>query len=922
MTKGGRQGFGTAPGTGLPDRLRQRQEQAKRRSELLAARSADRKSGTGLVDEPANENTESGRDEDLWISALSKVPLRPIGEGNLPVSDVYEEILRVAIDAMNKGKPTVVMTWPARDVCLSAIASLLALADVAVAPETMIEGYGGKIASFEQPKGFKALIFPYARTTHELARDIQVDRKYLRQTHLAHFTRHATSNDDARALKDYHQILSRVGTLSGKGRDGTIRPEFEHPTLDEILPHGACDGIAHPNGKLLWRTSSRTDLKEHNTVRTHADDGNEASYFLYGMKRGEELSMRRIRGRLDLILFDLTRTGRGRLGDDWVERATTIYKLIRKTFPNTGLVAITEDPWTFDKARFEIFSETRESRNRKTVPAKSVMVTAMSSAVLKSEDETVAWAGAEKVDAKGFNGPGRKVSNELRPIARRVRRAGDPAGVAAINEIISKLRRNASLPGSFPAFSAYLFEEHGRAAAEDVVASYRIAEQVQLLRQPSERAFLAGGPELAAALQEATAVMTGFNRATPMSAMLEVVIGSILNASSKALFMFRKQTIAEFAMDALCKRIPELQSRLDKEMIVFSGPGGLSDIAGLPPSERNKFKKIFVVAPARDGVLSFFARPWLPTEVNVLADGDTLTFSSRDAFRLAEQIREPEIASRLKKYANAAAMDIAGLGMAQIRITETPDLPEELHFPSESVVDLAGSTSKGDGELIELTMDGGQRIIARPGTALVRLDGSKAISTFRQIDARDVKERDNICVISSGFVDRARILLSIQANASEAIRDYHEDVIRRFAKLPGLHESDRIRTLIEKIGDPSLQVATVRRWVHLEKQLQARLEEVVTQAPREREMFLRFTGALGIGEGLANRFWHWGVRAQRSFRMKAGMEFHDAYRNILTDPHAAVAFAGDPKRAGEIGRLLRLAEEYVSSVRSIRRFRP
>ncbi|MDX1066530.1 hypothetical protein GOL45_30760 [Sinorhizobium medicae] len=914
--------FRGAPNTSLSDRLRQREENAKHRSALLAARSTEKAPKRFQGEDPANENSRIAAIADARLAALANVPLRPIGEDPQPLSDVYNEILRAAIEASEKGEPTVLMTWPERDICLSAIASLLTLADIAVAPETTIDRYGVKVKSFERPKGFKALIYPYARTTHEQARDIQVDRKYLHRTHLDHLHRHSVENDDARSLKDYHQILSRVSTLSGKGRDGTIRPEFEHPTLDEILPHGGCDGIVHSNGSLLWRTASRTDLKEHNTVSKHANDGNQAEYFLYGLKRGEEHAMRKVRGGLNLVLFDLTRTGRGRLGEDWVDRATRIYRLMRKAFPRVGFVAITEDPWTFDKARFEIFSEMVELRGRRPQPAKSRTITALSSLALKSREGKIAWSGVETVQVKGFNGPGRRIIDDLRAVRHRVKRGGDPAGLAAINEIIAKLRRTSCLPGSFSAFNQYLFNEHGQAAAADVIENYRVAPQVQMLQQPSQRAFVVGGSELAASLQEASAVMTAFNRETPMSRMLEHAVGRVINSSSKTLFMFRKQTLAEFAEDYLCRAIPDLRAKLENEMIVFSGPGGLTDIAGLAPSERNSFKRIFVVSPPRDGVLSFFARTWLPVEVIVLADGDTLKYSARDASRLAEQIQEPEIASRLRLFADNAEKDVAGLGMAPIKLSETPELPEEVHFPSESVINLVGPYSKSDGELIELTMEGGQTIIARPGSALVRLDTSRSIQTFRKIDARDVHERDNICVISSSFVDRARLLLSIQANASEAIRDYHEEVADRFAKLRGFHESDKIRTLIDKMGDPNLQIATVRRWVHLEKQLQARLEDVVTQAPRQPETFSKFTAALGIPTNLANRFWHWGVRAQRSFRMKAGMEFHDAYLNILTDPDASLAFARDTKRADEIARLIRLAEEYVSPVRATRRFKP
>lgn len=919
---GPRPTFRSAPGTDLSDRRKQQQDQLRRRSEMAAIYSAKVAAGPSSSVDDVSREQEGGRNASAWIAALSEIPLRPIGAATLPLADVYNKLLREAIEAMNSGDSVVVMTWPARDICLSALASLLALADVAVAEPLSIMVGGTLQPSFERPNGFRALLYPYARTTHEAARDVQIDRGYLSRVHMAHFSRHSAGQEGSSALKDYHHTLSRVRTLTGRAVDGKTYPEFEHPTLDEILPHGACDGKAHSSGTLLWRTSAKTDLKVHNTIKGQANDGTKAAYFLYGLRKDDDpaAALRRIGSGLDLVIVDLTRTGRNRLGEEWTSVAGSTFKAIRKAHPKAGVLVVTEDPWTFDKARFEIFNENVALRHRTAPPAKSKTITAMSSSLLAGDEEGTTWSGCESVEVKGFNGPGVKVAEELRTIARKAQRVHDSQGAAAVQDVIFKLRRNASLPGSLASLSNFVSMEQGQAAAADLMSSYRISGAVQFLSDPSVPASQIGGSQLASLLREAEEIMARLTRATPMSNLLEGIVRSILNSSSKALFMFRTQPLAEFATADLCRRVPELRARLDKEMIIFSGPGGLTEIAVMPPAERNKFKKIFAVAPPRDGVLTFFARLWLPSQVYVLADGETLQFS-RDASRLAGEIEEPEIASRLRKYAKSSAEEVSALGNYQLKIIETPPLPTELQFPSETVIDLAGAAGRGDLELLELTMEGGQRIIARPGTGLVRLDRSRSLETFKHIDARDVKPGDELCVISTNFIDRARLLLSITANATEAIREYHEDVVRRFRKLPGFNDSDRLRTLIERIGDPDLDSQRVRYWVHVDKQLQAPLHEVVTQAPRDHGMFLKFTSALGIGEGLANRFWHLGVKAQRNNRMRAGMAFHDSYRNILTDPHAAAAFADSAKRASEIKRLQRLAEEHVSAVRSLRRLK-
>lgn len=245
--RGDRKSFGGAPGASLSDRLRQQREQLRRRSEIVAAQMAKTAARLSGTQGPANENQIGGVNADLWIQSLRNIPLRAVGASPVPLSEVYDNILRAAIGSMNNREPVVLMTWPARDICLSAVTSLLALADVAACAEIEVEAFGSRHRSYERPRGMRALIYPYARTTHEPARDIQVDRDYLYRTHLAHLTRHASGSDADGTLKDYHQTLSRVRTLDGRGRDGTVRPEYEHPTLDEILPHGNCEGTVLPH---------------------------------------------------------------------------------------------------------------------------------------------------------------------------------------------------------------------------------------------------------------------------------------------------------------------------------------------------------------------------------------------------------------------------------------------------------------------------------------------------------------------------------------------------------------------------------------------------------------------------------------------------------------------------------------------------
>ncbi|WP_157386336.1 hypothetical protein [Rhizobium leguminosarum] len=773
--------------------------------------------------------------------------------------------------------------------------------------------------SFGRPRGLKALLYPYARSTHKHARQVLIDRDHLRDINLRHGVRHTDGDNNDAALKDYHQVLARAGKLTGRARDGTEAPEFGHPTLDEIMPHGSCDGAPHENGRLLWRSSTKTDLRLH-TRTGLADHGRTADFFLYGLKHRDNIrrSLRGV-GSLDLAVFDLTRTGQGRLAEDWPDDAAKVFKLLREHHPRAGVLVLVDEPWSFDKCRFEVFNEQKPVKNRPRRPEKSVVITTHGGAIFGTEDLPASRIGATKVEAYAFRGATLELAEKLRDIGTRLRHAEDKTGMQSIRELVGTLRRNASLPGSLSALSNHVTTEHGQALASDVMTGYRVTSHVAALANPTLPAFQIGGAELADCLTSVANIFQSQQKETPMALMLEHTLAAIKNSSARSLFMFQRQPLADFAIDEFTRKFPWLEKKMESRMIVFSGQGGLSDIAGLPALLRNQFKKMYLVAPARNGVLSYFARSWLPEQIVVLADADTMRFSSRDALRLSEQIDEPAIGSRLRRYGMATAKAVEAVGAHTVNLDGIDVVPDDVKFPKEPVVDLTGGKG-ADRERIDIVVSEGQRILAWPGSALVLLDQSHSIDEFREVAASSVTEGDRICVLSAGFIEKARLVLNIPAAAAGEIRDYHELVLKKFADVPGMSESDRLRTLVGRIGDPEVDVNRARYWVTIRQQLDARIDEVVPHAPQTLELFLKFTGALGIGERMARDFWQWGVLAQRTTKLKAGMAFHEAYRGILVDPFAAMA--DNQKRIQEIRRLRLLAEDYVATVESVERIKP
>lgn len=243
---------------------------------------------------------------------------------------------------------------------------------------------------------------------------------------------------------------------------------------------------------------------------------------------------------------------------------------------------------------------------------------------------------------------------------------------------------------------------------------------------------------------------------------------------------------------------------------------------------------------------------------------------------------------------------------------------DDVEFPNGSVIDLSGG-GKGERNLVEIDLKNGQRIIARRSTEIVLRDDGVATTSFVERAASQVKKGDEVCVIGHGFVERARTLVNIRATAAEEIRDYHELVAERFAALLEPTTIGKLRSLVAAMGEPAVPADKARYWIDLGDEIEKPLHDVVPHAPQDRDTFMRFTAALDIGERVAANFWRWAVVAQRSHRVRYGNVFHDAFRGILTDPHAAMASNRD--RTDQIRMLRSMAEEHVAIVDEVRSYR-
>ena len=316
-----------APGQTLEDRQIQLAANEKKRRKLVAAMSLR------VQDRPVDvSEIKPLRDAAAVLKGIDGLQLFSIGEPTTSrvLSAEYRSLIAAAIEVMNTGGQLVLLCWPPHTVCLPAIAGLLVLGDVAAAPQKRFIPQPGRIDTVaDAPIGLRAVLYPYARTVHGPAREIQIDRRAMAALQMRHVLRGVYGDDDT-ALKDYHTVLSRVGAMSGKGKDGKSYAEYEHPILDEIIPHGSPKEGCPDNGQLLWRTKSKTDLGELSRSGA-ADRPPEARFFLFEIAADHLIQELRCLGTSpDLFLLDLSKPARGSLGRYWISSSRKAVNVIRE----------------------------------------------------------------------------------------------------------------------------------------------------------------------------------------------------------------------------------------------------------------------------------------------------------------------------------------------------------------------------------------------------------------------------------------------------------------------------------------------------------------------------------------------------------------------------------------------------------------
>lgn len=837
---------------------------------------------------------------DVFVRELEGLPLWTEDGARGRLTAAYRELAKALYDVRTQERSKAILAWPTGNISLAACHALSCLALPRTSPITFNPDRRRAPALT-----LRALFFPYSSRARLPLRRVYADREGVSAVSIDHIADPERRNGPGYA---YFSRLCRAKDLDGTVRGGGYHFEYEHPTLDEVV---SVVGLgAAKDSDVLGRIAHRTDLKH---LSNRPGDPSESPYAIFGLPAAGRLKPADRRGEnLDLILLDMTRAGRNRLGRDWQRDVASALEATTRAYGKLPVLAVTDDTYVHSVLAWDILKKHDGVSGK--APAGYDAILGLTAAIVAVEDPAPpSLSAVREFEALSCADPDASLLSDLARGIERARTTGDAEAAGLLDEVAGVVRRTAALPGGIDALGVFVADNEGVQAAAQRMAGYSLDRLLKMGEDLAGPFAQQRHSDLVSLLARAKAWVTARETGSPIGLMLRSLVQKGLNGSTRKIVWSQTSAISEFAEHSLTTDSgigSRIAQRIASNMITFMDALAFREIEALPRVELAGTKRMLVVSPRRSQALALLTQPWLPETVTLVADERTMLGVGRDAGRLAEFPAFAVYADRLKRLSVAALSEAKRIRGHALDLTFSAPM-EDVDFPEGGIIDLAGRRAPGE-KVVRIVTEDRRTILARRKTRLITYDSDGPVPTFSSCNAEDVAKGDRLCVIDQAFVDMARARLDIRAAAAEEIRDYHDRVQAQFLLLEGDMPTQKLRTLIQRMGEPFVLEGTARTWTHLAAEVEKPLDLVLPRAPQERATFDRFMRALSVPAPLAASYWAWAVILTRKARIRAAQRLHEAYLAILVDTFTAEHVS--PARRADIRSLRATAEGYVSSV--------
>lgn len=836
------------------------------------------------------------------------------------------ELVSHFLSVLRNDRSSSILQWPyaQRDITLLHPIAMLSLLG---APPVIEKN---RVAWCSAVRDFRTLYFPWrGNATGSNLRDVLVNRHELLEHNKFHLTRPLANEPEAtHEMREFHVTLGHLNRL--KQRD-TSKPNLAHPNLYEIFPlFGAIGGEDAPPpfsevvNTLYGRVEHGAGLKELTDNRGMFTQPATAPFGFFGIcpradvKRALKAACFAEvdeRGRApDICILDLGPPGIARLGADWEDRVEDFIAELDRLHPTTPILAATHDIYVHRR----LFAMLKR-RELMLSDVTSSIVTRSTDGPL---DHDPAWGTVSPVSFL-FNSTAGEGAEAVKSMSAAANGLDDPSMAGRVRRKIGDLRRAMSLPCGLNHAYTFFLESEGQTAADDFLQYRSASGIVAVLREAAEQCPSQGERQrLEAAEAAVNSAFDGFENDTPIGSLISELASVLSRRSSRSVIAFATERDRKLGLHRITSD-PDggtgVQRRFDDGYMRVTTCIDLDSVLNAIENEpqRNHWKRLVLVSPSLEQLSVILGRKWLPDELTVVADRE---FVSRLAATYRVLSQHPDLAGADKIGVRLAAAAAKARAEADARAVPAIDLELESHRSAdrdETVIDLLNlDDDDDDGEVVELYLESGRVVRARPGALVIRHDANAEVNPFEKATARSIGVGEAMVVPDHAFIADARSVLPVQVLAQGWVEIYHASVEAGLSRLNGDNWLAKARCVQERMGRAAARQMvpqTIVDWLKVAEHKKVSKERLRPHAPQRRREFNAFATIVGIEANLADKIWREGIETLRIDRRRAGARMAQAFVSVLVDPHGSASILS-PDLKARIGALRIRAREHLDGV--------
>ena len=577
---------------------------------------------------------------------------------------------------------------------------------------------------------------------------------------------------------------------------------------------------------------------------------------------------------LDLVVADLTSTGRSEIRNSWEKKLDALLTALgAMQGRRPALFVVTDDSFTHRRA-FRLL-RTHAEKRRPKIRAQQLGLFLEKPTLLGAATEPPQDAAPISVQADIKDAALAPLRQELLAIGGKLREIEADDDADQIKRALAFVRRSASLPlGMREAreITDVLYDEAGEfddALKKLFRPKMALSDLLAVgLRQP------AFARDIEAVVKQIERKVANWEDDTPVAAKLaELLASPDINAA--------RTTIALPG-----RRICEVYLASDRAVHCRCA---IVDHHNLPIHlEEQDPERLIVIGPTPEAIRALLTARKVPKTVYLLGDaaGSSLLSSELAAIETI-----PEFAPfAVRANALTAALRRGGadesLDQAEAEFHAAP-------LVREREVDFTQSDGRYRGDVVQLMMQSGIRLDYRPGGEVLKQSPGE-LRPFERATAREIRKDDRILVLDASIREPLRLALATSRTSQAGLGIYHGEIERIRTNLPGGTVAEKARHVLAlmkridaSVGDEQFNI---QRWLKADI---APTTAIGTRAPgaaRDWHRFSVFMEAVGVQSQMAEVYWKAAVLPTRSYRAHEGHQFNQRVVNFVLDKEAEEAW--------------------------------